>query len=1071
MKRTLTAVLIPALLGGLLVSPALAATPAVTQATPTLAPLAQGAITGTPSQILREVPVTEPLVSGFQSGMFQPKGALYKKDAKGCTQRNQLLIKVAVKKPRIGKNCVLAGGEWLADFGRTKVTKASAITLLPLLPDNYVYAQGAYGWTEPQRRAYGQDYPTEPWTPKKTRTIQTEIEPSSLQLYSPSGAKIMKGVQGVLGTTGVSQRGGDARDAQLSAELTKLRLLNPGLFNDWTVATLLNAKSWGLSFGPGTYDNFIVTITTCSASGDAKSGSACNADYSVANKAAQYNITPVPMSASLRGVPPEPVNPGVDIAATIPKLAYSAPTGAVIDRSLFGIHAPATWFGDDASGVEGPTNEANIPDVPVGYLRLWDTETTWADIEPANGQFTWRKLEKQIQTAQRTDARVMLVLGGTPAWAGNGKPQSPPKNIDDWRDYVRTVACRLGPSISAYEIWNEANLTTFWTGTPKEMADLTSAAFEEIRTCNPSALVVAANTTSRATGSFGTFYPEYLRELKARNWPVDAYSVHSYPSASGGADDRIRGIGQFKTMLALAGAPQTTIFDTEVNYGLAGLGEGKVDLTGRNAMALMSRTYIDSARYGFASTFWFVWTATPDSKFGIQFTRQAEAEKTAWRTTYDWLVGAQFQKCLETDQKLVVCQFSKGGGNFSIVWHGDVNSAPITVSTAVLGQLGSRICDLSANCNVIVPGSSPSVGFMPMRIDGAPLPAEAGAPTSSAPTTPDSALTDPPQAVSVEVIYDVSNKADAKATWLPPAGSPETGTTTYSYEWQSCPGGKCSTLSTGTTKELTTTFDLRKGPGPYRFAITAQSCASTTGTCSLLRPSTQVTADFTMLKTQAAPPSNVMLGVGSSTSAVTWSAPDVVPRLIKGYQVEIRKMPNGSWSKPVTTSTTKAEFNSSSMGCSAGTTCQARVRTVMTSGLTSAYVTSNVATYRDQMAPPLLIWASWKSDTSEAEIVALDSDVKGISADYRYPTIAFQTRFSNDGGATWTTAVVTRPGNPEELGCPKIKYFEPGTTNAPYCSEVRYSGNGLSRSSLVQIRAVGSYLDRLPSDWMAIDVD
>lgn len=1031
--------------------------------------MAKGAITGTPSQILRDLPVTEPLVSGFQSGLFQPKGALYKKDTKGCTKRNQLLIRIAVKKPRIGKNCVLAGGEWLTNFGRTKVTKASAITLLPLLPDNYVYAQGAYGWTEAQRRAYGQDYPTKPWALPQTRTVSTSIESSSLQLYSGGFSQLARKIQSVLGTVGVAQRGGDARDAELNAELTRLRLQNPGLFDDWTVATLLNAKSWGLSFGPGTYDNFNVTIRTCSA--DADKANPCNVDYSVANKADQYNITPVPMSASVRGVSPELINPVIPSAVPVPNLSYSAPTGPVIDRSLFGIHAPATWFGDDASGFEGPTNEATIPDVPVGYLRLWDTETTWADIEPANGQFTFRKLEKQIQTAQRTDARVMLVLGGTPAWAGDGSRQSPPKNIADWRDYVRTVACRLGPSISAYEIWNEANLTTFWSGTPKQMADLTSAAFEEIRACNSSALVVAANTTSRATGSFGTFYPEYLQELKARNWPVDAYSVHSYPTASGGADDRIRGIGQFKTMLALAGAPQTTIFDTEVNYGLAGLGEGKVDLTGQNAMALMSRTYIDSARYGFASTFWFVWTAAPDSKFGIQFTRQADAEKTAWRTTYDWLVGAQFQKCLETDQRVVVCQFSKGGGNFSLVWHGDVGSSPVSVSSAVLGQLGSRVCDLSANCNVVVPGSTVPIGFAPMRIDGAPLAAETATPSPSEPTQSSAEATNPPQQVGVEVVYDVSNKADAKATWFPPAVSFEPGQATYSFEWQFCEGTKCTTLAKGTTKDLSATFDLRRGPGSYRFIVSAQACANATGACTQLQPSSKVTVSFAMLKTQAAPPSSVLLGVGSSTTVVTWNAPDVLPRLIKEYEVEIRKTPGGAWSKAATTSKTRAEIRTNSTVCNADTACQARVRTVMTSGLTSAFVTSNVASVQTQMSTPWVLSARWRTTDGQLEVYAIDQAFEGLNFRYAYPAIAFQLRFSNDGGASWTTAPVRSPGRPEELGCPPLKFFEPGTTNAPYCSDVRYLGGGLSKESLLQIRAVGDYLDRLPSDWVTIPAD
>lgn len=286
---------------------------------------------------------------------------------------------------------------------------------------------------------------------------------------------------------------------------------------------------------------------------------------------------------------------------------------------------------------------------------------------------------------------------------------------------MREVSCRYGPSITAYEVWNEANLPTFYGGTPAQMADLTLAAFEEIRKCNPSALVVAANTTSRATGSFGTFFPEYLAELKKRNWPADAYSVHSYPTASGGADDRIKGIGQFRTMLALAGAPFTTVFDSEVNYGLAGLGEGKVDLWGDKSMALISRTYIDSVRYGFGSTFWYAWTKRADGVFGIQLTPSAVEEQQAWRATYDWLIGAQLQKCASPQTDLVVCQFSRGADNFSLVWYGDISSPKaLTSGSGYFGALGS-ICQTlrGADCAGILSGTAP-LSYSPVRISGPP---------------------------------------------------------------------------------------------------------------------------------------------------------------------------------------------------------------------------------------------------------------------------------------------------------------------------------------------------------------
>lgn len=1038
--------------------------------------MAVAAISGTPAEILRELPVTEPLVSGFQSGLFQPKGALYVKDAQGCTKRNRILINIATKKPKVGKNCVLSGGEWLVDFGMERVTTAKDVVLLPLMPDNYVYAQGAYAWTEEQRRAYGQSYPTQPPNGRiRPLEFQTPDIGKPVTALSRTGAKLIAPAIEVLGTTAVEQRGGESRDAQQEGELAALRKRNPALFDAWTVQTLLNAKAWGLSFGPGTYDSFEVTIEECAAA-DPEKGDRhpCTNDYTVPNQAARYDITPVPMSASIRPVS-APTSQTSGSSTAVPTLTYGEPTGQVIDRSLFGIHAPANWFSDLESGTEGPTDEATIPDVPVGYLRLWDTETTWADIEPVKGQFTWRKLERQIQTAQITDSRVMLVLGGTPAWAGDGSRQSPPTSIADWRNYVRTIACRFGPSISAYEIWNEANLKDFWGGTAEQMADLTSAAFEEIRGCeNSNALVVAANTTVRASGSFGTFYPEYLEALKARGWPVDAYSVHSYPTASGGANDRIRGIGQFKTMLALAGARQTTIFDTEVNYGLAGLGEGKVDLTGDNAMALMSRTYIDSARYGFASTFWFVWTANPDSKFGIQFTRAANAEKTAWRTTYDWLVGAQFQRCLETDQQLVVCQFSKGGGNFSIVWHGDVGSAPVQVSTAVLGQLGSRLCDLSANCDSLVPGSSPAIGFKPMRIDGAPLPAGATPvaeqPASADPSAPPS-LT--PAIVDVNVVYAPSNKADAIARWIPPVDYREMSSITYSYEWQFCnASGSCTTFSKGTVRGgLTTTADLQKGPGKYRFVLRAQGCRTgSSEQCTVLPASESVQEDFTMLSSRAAPPSNVVLGAayksgGLSRYEATWDAPRVPTRNIKGYQVQVRGLDGvrpadqtpRPWEDLGLVKETRTSFSPKNL-CRYSRACQIRVRTVMNNGLTSTYAASDwVREFVGAMPGPRQEGDAVRSGDSVT--IRTTSEWESSA---RFPFIALQLRYITEEGEWMLARSVSQSGYPYEPS-PEL-----GVTSGPLNATVTFSGEGLSTSGTIQIREINARGDLRPSEWQDV---
>ena len=668
---------------------------------------------GTPAEILRTIPASAPLRVGYKRGSF-PVVNPVKKDRRGCTLRNQLLIKSAVKRPKVGAGCTLTGGQWSLDFGTRTETNPAKVRVTRLVPDVYVYGQGAYLWTPAQRAAYSTYIAPTRSTRVGYRNSTPAMNSSSYVTTSLTGDAFLKRIYTTLVTT----------STPTEADLNALKAQNPRLFEGWTLATLLNAKAWGISFSPTVYANFQVTIRDCSE--DPAKDNPCSQSYTVpvpvttneAGKSETQQIAPMTVEMS-------------SVAPVVPEIfrGYNQPkTGDVVSRHLFGIHAPANWFSHQATNadekdVDGPIDPDTVPSVPVGYVRMWDTETTWKDLEPAKGQFNWYKLSKQIQVAQQRDAKVMLVLGGTPGWAG-GSPTSPPNSIDDWRSYVGSVCRQFGASIHAYEVWNEANLQTFWTGSAAQLADLTKAAFEEIRKCNPGALVVAANTTSRADGSFANFFPAYLQELKARGWPADGYSLHSYPKAAGGNGDRIAGIAQFRTMLALAGAPFTAVFDTEANYGMAGLGQGKVEIVGEPAAALMSRTYIVSVRYGFGSTFWFVWTKNPDSKMGIQFTPQATAEKTAWNKTYDWLVGAQFHACGEHDQYrgLVVCQFDRNGSDFSLAWFGEVNQgSSTTLAPGTFNGLGSE-CDslLGGSCKAILEGTAP-ITSTPIRIYGPTL--------------------------------------------------------------------------------------------------------------------------------------------------------------------------------------------------------------------------------------------------------------------------------------------------------------------------------------------------------------
>jgi hypothetical protein len=342
-----------------------------------------------------------------------------------------------------------------------------------------------------------------------------------------------------------------------------------------------------------------------------------------------------------------------------------------------GIPVTATLFGSHP--IRG------VPEF-AGAVRLWDTSTSWNQIEKSPGQYSWGAIDRQVAQAQAAGQEVMLVLGGTPEWAavaqapgaefagpGSSMPMKDPAMFES---YVRAVVNRYGGRIGAYQIWNEANISQFWRGTPELMADLTARAYRIIKDAVPGATVVAASTGSRWVKGFTEFYPEYLAALGAFGWPIDAFSVHLYPLASGTPKDRAYLLGMMNTALDIAGAPKKPIWETEINYGITnpGTGEAARSISDAEVPAYVARTYVDSLRYGIARSYWYGWT--PEYRLlGIQMWNGYQAT-TAYGRVRDWLLGSTFLGCTTTGI-VVQCNFDRGGAPFFVAYTDDGSAASL----------------------------------------------------------------------------------------------------------------------------------------------------------------------------------------------------------------------------------------------------------------------------------------------------------------------------------------------------------------------------------------------------------
>ena len=356
---------------------------------------------------------------------------------------------------------------------------------------------------------------------------------------------------------------------------------------------------------------------------------------------------------------------------------------------------------------------ADAPNVVAGSSRLLQG-VQWADLNPSAGTYNWAPLDDQVASGVTHGVRdFLLVLGMTPRWASShpevGSPwgpyasAAPPRRAADFQAFVHALALRnqkqYGGRITSFEVWNEANLSTFWTGTPAQMADLTARTDVAIKSVNPKWSVVAASTTTRlGIDSASGFFPRYLNALASvrgfhgRRWPIDAYSAHLYPNGSGTPADRAAGVTRVRELIDEVGAPHRPLWDTEVNYGLAGPGPGTPyqSITGARAAQYVARTYLDSIRWGLDRVYWYEW-APANTYLGITMYRGTAAAR-ALATVQRWVARTTFLGC--TGYNLHDCRFRSQAQTFRVVWNdlgtSSISTRGVHVRCLVAGPVGGN---------------------------------------------------------------------------------------------------------------------------------------------------------------------------------------------------------------------------------------------------------------------------------------------------------------------------------------------------------------------------------------------
>ena len=291
------------------------------------------------------------------------------------------------------------------------------------------------------------------------------------------------------------------------------------------------------------------------------------------------------------------------------------PITVKVDPHLFGVH---------------DSSLNSLSRAGTGAIRLWDTGTTWADLQPTSGPPNYARLDQVVRAAHTRGVEVTLVVAMTPAWAAADPGHTAPTDAPDpaaFRAYLAGVMQHyknfFGPGkrgIANYQIWNEANISTFWTGTPAQMAQLVQAAWQVRQQVDRGAHLIGPSMVARL--GYQQKYLAKFYTLKVGGKPVwkyvDALGFSLYPldtarlgrtTRPATPEDSIALLRLVRGFLAKDKVPASLpVWNNEVNYGLhagATAGTPAAPIPASRQVAFLMRTYLLNAAAGVKRVFWY----------------------------------------------------------------------------------------------------------------------------------------------------------------------------------------------------------------------------------------------------------------------------------------------------------------------------------------------------------------------------------------------------------------------------------------------------------------------------------
>jgi hypothetical protein len=162
----------------------------------------------------------------------------------------------------------------------------------------------------------------------------------------------------------------------------------------------------------------------------------------------------------------------------------------------------------------------DFPLVRALNISILRTGIGWDDTNPARNQYNWPYWSRVTSEATAQGITLRPYYAYTPSWAGAAY-NSPPNNDRSYAKACAVMAAQLGPHVPSFEIWNEPDNPSFWTGYAAPFGAMLANCARAIHTVRPAAQVVQGGLLYLDSTFYAAMGAPALRD-------IDIAAYHEY---------------------------------------------------------------------------------------------------------------------------------------------------------------------------------------------------------------------------------------------------------------------------------------------------------------------------------------------------------------------------------------------------------------------------------------------------------------------------------------------------------------------------------------------------------------